>query len=315
MSRHPLSPDTAAQKVQAAFIRDLPEGISQVTSHVTASHRFHLTVSDQVHLSGGFDVKLFGQVWTERPAYMPTADFNSVHMHAGLETDRYDHEVVTLHIPEWAELNGARRPSPDELTLALSADATNPDTCFPADEKEVFGLNEQEGPGRGIAALNTKVRAGIEWALVKVRDGRVQLDLDDIRIAAGSDIYDGHGTLMACHLRLTQGDLQLLAERHGEAGLRRAFAERHLYNHPSTANAPSSDRRIDQICDRIMGRREMGHMAFPYVLWDRATFEAVIRPLTSGTPFEGSPCTRETPLAFLEARMGLAGPSRGPEVY
>lgn len=207
MSRHPLSPETAALNAQSAFIRDLPEGISQVTSHMTASHRFHLRVSDQAHLSGRFEVKLFGQVWNERPSHTPAADFNAVHVHAALATDLYDHDIVTLHIPEWAELNGARRPSPDELTLALSADGANPDTCFPADENEVFRLNEKEGLGGGIEALNAKMRAGIEWALEKVRDGRVQLDLDDIRIAAGSDIYDGHGTLMACHLRLAQGDL------------------------------------------------------------------------------------------------------------
>lgn len=56
-----------------------------------------------------------------------------------------------------------------------------------------------------------------------------------------------------------------------------------------------------------MGRQEKGHMSAPYVRWDRAAFEAVIRPLTSGAPFDGSPCTRETPLAFLETRMDLTG--------
>lgn len=314
MSRHPLSPEQVSEQLGKAFIGDLPEGISQVTSHVTASHRFHLTVSDQVHLSGSFEVKLFGQIWDERPSYSPAADFNSVHMHAGLGTDLYDHEVVTLHIPEWAELNGARRPSPDELTLALSADGTNPDTCFPADEKEVFRLNEKEGLGGGIEALNAKERAGIEWALDKVRDGRVQLDLDDIRIAAGSEIYDGHGTLMACHMRLAQGDLEAFADRHGEAELRRAYAEGHLFSNPGTADAPVSDRRLDRICERLMGHREKGHMSAPYVRWDRTAFETVIRPLTSGAPFDGSPCTRETPLAFLEARMGLVDPSPEPEL-
>lgn len=313
MSRHPLSPERALERIKSGFIGDLPEAISQLTSHLTVTHRFQVAVSDQVHLSAGFEVKLFGQIWTETPAYAPMADLDSVHMHAGLKTDRYDHELVILHIPEWAELNGARRPSPDELTLALSADATNSDTCFPADEKEVLRLSDQGAQGGGIQALNTKVRAGIEWVLGRVRDGRVELDLDDVRIAAGSDIYDGHGALVACPVRLALGDLKAFVDRHGEAELRRAYLEGHLFGNPGTVEAPISARRLEQICDQVMGRRESRHMVASYARWDRASFEAVIRPLMSGEPFEGSPCTRETPLAYLEVRMGLADPVPEPE--
>ncbi|WP_027234278.1 hypothetical protein [Leisingera caerulea] len=309
---HPLTPEAQIRTARSAYIGTLPEGAIETQSMVQISNRFTLRITELLSVECAYDMNLFGQTFQDAPDYQPAPDIRYVTVRASLDAAHRGQEAVTLHIPDWNAACGEVRPDLNEITRRLAHRAACPETEFPIAEHATAGDNDNHREVRH--AIHQRRSEAIGWLLEQVKDGRVAIDPAMIRVELDSSIFDGHGTLLACRLRLDQDDLQAFAQDHGEDCLLRALTSGSLYMNGDAlmSGARYSEAKALKICDRVMGRETAKFGFRPMVAWSPAAFEATISPHVANEPFAACPELihgRKPGLLMLETLMDLQLPA------